>query len=179
MPTLYELSQQQQELLDKLYWLDSGDDEAADINADIEKIYGSVEYKLRFLSTVLLEAKALTDARKDAVKRAQARLKTSENAEERLVEFIKLQMEIFDIKKIQGDHCNITWVAGRESVQLEGSDKKSIYYEAGYDCLKLPDDCFEAVTVMKPIAAKIKEHLEAGEDIAGASIVKKPYLLVK
>ena len=179
MPTLYELSIQQQELLDKLYWLDSGDEEAVDINADLEKIYGSVEYKLNFLSTLLLEAKTLTENRRAAVKKAQDRLRTSEIAEARLKEFIKTQMEVFDIKKVEGEHCNITWCAGRESVNLEGSDKKSYSAEVGFDCTKLPYDCYEVVTVMRPKMDVIKSHLENGEAIAGAEIVRKPYLLVK
>jgi len=179
MTTLYELSIQQQDLLDKLYWLDSGDEEAVDIEADLEKIYGSVEYKLNFLSTLLLEAKTLTENRKAAVKKAQDRLKTSENAEARLKEFIKTQMEVFDIKKIAGEHCNISYCAGRESVSLDGSEKKSYSAEVGFDCSNLPEDCYEVVTVMIPKKDNIKAHLENGEVIQGAEIVKKPYLLVK
>ena len=179
MPTLYELSQQQQELHDTLYWLDSNDESAVDIQIDLDHIYGSVEYKLKFLSTLLLEAKAITAARKEIVKNDQARLKTSENAEERLREFIKAQMEIFDIKKIQGDHCNITLCAGRESVALEGSEKKSYIAEVGFDCTKLPYDCYEVVTVMRPNSDAIKAHIENGELLQGAELVKKHYLLVK
>lgn len=179
MATINELNQEQQELLARLYWEEEGSEEDGIIKIKLSEIKLSVEAKLKFLSGILREAKDLTEARQEAAKRAQARAKSAENVENRLNEFIKQTMEDFGIKKVSGDLCNITYCDGRESIELIGSEKKSITYEAGYDCLNLPDDCYEAFTVLRPIADKIKEHLRDGEYIKDATIVKKPYLLVK
>jgi len=179
MATINDLNKEQQELLAQLYWESEGSEEAEQIQVDLNKIYGSVEQKLKFLSSVLREAKDLTEARKEAVKRAQARARTAANVEARLEDFIKAAMEQFGIKKVEGDVCNITWSAGRESVALAGSDVKSITYEAGFDCVKLPPDCYEAFTVLRPCKAEIKKHLDAGDEFDGVELVKTPYLLVK
>jgi len=178
MATINDLNKEQQELLAQLYWQEEGSDEAEQIHVDLNKIYGSVEQKLKFLSGLLREAKDMTEARKEAVKRAQARAKTAANVEARLEDFIKSAMEQFGIKKVEGDVCSITWSAGRESVYLEGSDIKSITYEAG-DCKNLPIDCYDSLTILRPRKDKIKEYLDAGNEYDGVELVRTPYLLVK
>jgi len=179
MATINDLNKEQQELLAQLYWQEEGSDEAEQIKVDLNKIYGSVEQKLKFLSGLLREAKDLTEARKEAVKRAQARAKTAANVEARLEDFIKSAMEQFGIKKVEGDACNITWVAGRESVALAGSKTMSITHEIGFDCNNLPYDCYEAILVHRPKKDAIKQHLDAGDEFDGVELVKTPYLLVK
>lgn len=179
MATVYELNKEQQELLARLYWEEEDSEETIRLQVDLDKIYGSVEQKLRFLSSLLIEAHAVADARKLAVDRAKRRAVTAANVEARLEDFIKATMEQFGIKKVEGELCNVTWCAGRESVKLDGSNVKSITYEDGFDCRNLPYDCYEAVTVLRPKKDAIKKHLQDGDDLDGVELVKTPYLMVK
>ena len=165
MPTIYELKSEQQELLDALFF----EEDNEEIQKAINNIYGTVEGKLRYLSTVLLEARALEEARKEAVKKAQGRAKIAEAAVDRLKGFILQTMQDFDIKKIEGEHCSIRLDAGRESVS----------YAENFDQMILPDDCIELVTTTKTLGDKVKEHLKSGEEIPGVSLIKKPFILVK
>lgn len=165
MPTIYELKAEQQELLDALFF----EEDNHEIQARIDAIYGTVEAKLRYLSTVLLEARALEEERKEAVKKAQGRAKIAEAAIDRLKEFICSTMQHFELKKIEGEHCSIRLDAGRESIS----------YASDFDQMNLPDDCIELVTTTKTLTDKVKKHLKDGEEIPGVSLVKKPFIVVK
>lgn len=165
MPTIYELKQEQAELLDAMFF----EEDDHEIQARIDAIYGTVEAKLRYLSTVLLEARALEEERKEAVKKAQGRAKIAEAAIDKLKEFITSTMQDFDIKKIEGEHCSIRLDAGRESIS----------YADNFDQMALPDDCIELITTTKTLTNKVKEHLKAGDEIPGVSIIKKPFIVVK
>lgn len=165
MPTIYELKQQQQELLDALFF----EEDDHEIQARIDAIYGTVEAKLRYLSTVLLEARALENERKEAVKKAQGRAKIAEAATDRIKEFICSTMQHFELEKIEGEHCSIRLDAGRESIS----------YAEDFDPFNMPYDCIEIVTTTKTLTNKIKEHLKNGGDCPGVMLVKKPFIVVK
>jgi len=169
MAKIYELKAEQQDLLDKLFWIPEGDEEEVSIQRELDKIQGTIERKLEFLSSVLLEATAIKNAKVDAVRKMQIGIKTAENAENRLKAFILETMSDFEIKKVFGSMCNVTLCAGRESLD----------YAEDFDPVLLPNDCYNIKTEIKPIADVIKEHINNGEEIPGVSIIKKPYLLVK
>ena len=171
MAKIYELKIEQQDLLDKLFWIPEGDEEEVSIQRELDKIQGTIERKLEFLSGVLLEATAIKNAKVDAVRKMQIGIKTAENAENRLKAFILETMSDFEIKKVFGSMCNVTLCAGRESLN----------YAEDFDPVLLPSDCYniDIITEINPIADVIKEHINNGEEIPGVSIIKKPYLLVK
>jgi hypothetical protein len=112
MSTVYELKQQQQELLDSLFWMEEGDTEAEIILVDLLKVDGAIERKLSFLSDVLAESIALsqlaTERRKIAQERLERKEKQAKKAEEKLREFILSVMHDFNIKSVKGDILNVS-----------------------------------------------------------------------
>lgn len=182
MPTLNDLKKEQIELLDELYWMDEQDNEEKDyLDKKLSTLYLSVESKLNFLSGLLREARDISDARAEALDRAKARLKTSENVQKRLNDFIKLQMQSFGIKKIKGDLCNITLCEGRERTVLLWDEKERYEFVDFNYSTYLPEDCCEVIEVTgaKIDRKALLQHLQNGETFPGVELVKEPYLLVK
>lgn len=164
---IYELTQKQIEILDALFWLDENDEEDAKeieyLNKKLSEIQGSAENTIKFLSGIWLETRAIAAQRKEAKQRAERRLKIAENAEERIKNVILNIMQTFDIKKVSGDLCDVR-------TQLSPG---SVSYEDGFNIDSLPDDCIKIIPEEhKAIAAEVKKHLDAGEEIPGVSIVK-------
>lgn len=164
---IYDLTKQQQALIDILYWEDDPD-QAEALQSAINSIEGEVKHKLEYLSTVLAELKATTEARKKAAQEARKRQEVSENAENRLKELILVTMQHFDIKKINGKHKSITLCPGREK----------IVYPDDFDVMELPEHARKTISETKPIAEEVKKLIEEGE-IDGPIIVKDPYIMVK
>jgi len=109
---IYELKQQQQELLDRLFWIEEGQDEKTIIELRLQWVEGTIERKLSYLTSVLAEAIALsqlaTERRKIAQERLERKEKQAKRAEEKLREFILSAMRDFDIKKVEGDILNVS-----------------------------------------------------------------------
>lgn len=165
MSTIYELSQEQQDLLNALYW----DEESPEESNRLEQIQLEVTKKLEFLSTLKAEAEARFSAKDAARKEALARLTASAKREERIIErldkFILETMLQFNIKKVQGKIINITVINRIASVMTDG-----------FDIEKLPD---EFVKIEKtPIKRDIEAYLKADEEntVPGFTLAEKPYL---
>jgi hypothetical protein len=170
---IYELKQQQQELLDELYWLEDFDSTSVVIKAKLEQIEGSIERKLSYLSDVLAEAIALsqlsTERRKIAEERLERKEKQAKRAEEKLREFILSVMVDFGIKSVNGDLLSLS------HYQSAGSVK----FAPDFDVNSLPDDCKKIIPEeIKPIAADIAKRLKAGKEIAGVWLEKKEVLKI-
>lgn len=90
---------------------------------------------------------------------ARAMRKSKEAAVKRLTEYLARCMSVAGVKSIKRTDglFNISLVAGRSSCQI--SDEK-----------KLPYDLVSVVEVIKPKTAEIKERLEKGEQVPGASL---------
>jgi len=162
---IYELNELQKEILDVLFWEDEEEKDQA-LQLKLNQIKGEVTNKLEFLSTILAESKLMTKARKEAKDKAQARLQTAQNAEERLNSFIKQTMMDFDIKKIVGKECNITLCSGREK----------LVYDTDFDVYSLPESARKTTVTTVPIADEVMGIIDSLE---GVHVVKDPYIMVK
>lgn len=167
MSKIYQLTEDQRDILDRLYFLDENDEEDVKeieyLNKKLSEIHVSAERTIEFLSGIWLETRAINAQRKEAKQRAERRLKTAENAEERIKNRILTIMETFDIKKVSGDLCDIR-------MQLSPG---SIVYDESFNVDLLPSYCVKVIPEeRKPIAAEVKKYLEDGESIPGVSIVK-------
>jgi outer membrane protein assembly factor BamA len=169
MSTVYELKQEQQELLDRIYWLDEDDTEADIIKRQLEQIEGSVERKLAYLTSVLAEAIAVsrvtTEARKEAQARLELKEKRAKRAEDKLRQFILQTMQDFSISKVEGDILNVS------------------QYER--DSLIMPDFVFwnklapEFKRQKLELDKKaINDFLKNGGELEGFSLEKKPCLRI-
>ncbi len=164
---IYELTRQQKDLLDILFWEDYEDRQSA-INDALAKIEGEITQKLEYLSDVLAEARAITEAREEAKRSAERRFKTALNAEARIEDLILETMKQFGIKKVSGKHKNVTLCQGREL----------IVYPEDFDVMELPEDARKTTIETKPIYTAVLDLIK-NDEIVGPYIIRNPYLLVK
>jgi len=162
MSTIYDLSKEQQELLDALFW----DDEDEVSLHRLEIIRGTVEQKLQFLSTLYAEQKANADLAIETLKIATKRLKAqsdrAEKARDRLKGFILNTMLTFEVKQVKGEVCNLSHYYPAASLKLLDT----------LDIANLPDSCKEIIETVKINNAEIKRRLSEGEEIEGAYLIK-------
>jgi hypothetical protein len=167
---IYELKQEQQNLLDAFYWLDEGDIETEEyIKKQLDNVEGSVERKLSFLTSVLAEAIAVsrvtTEARKEAQARLELKEKRAKRAEEKLREFILSVMTDFNIKKVEGDILNVSQYE-RDSLVVP----EFIYWDELNPTFKR-----EKIELDK---TEITRWLKNGGELEGFSLEKKPCLRI-
>ena len=166
---IYELKQQQQELLDSLYWIPEDGEEADVIKRHLLVIEGTVDRKLSFLSDVLAESIALsqlaTERRKIAAERLERKEKQAIKAEEKLREFIFQTMREFDLKKVDGDIMNVSRYERDVVIQLQN-----------FDIDKLPLNLIKVTKVIDKKA--INEEFKAGGHVSGFELVKKDCLRI-
>jgi hypothetical protein len=170
MTKIYDLKQEQQNLLDALYWLEPEDTESEQyIKNQLQNIEGSVERKLSFLTSVLAEAIAVSRVTTEARKEAQARLELKEKraklAEEKLREFILSVMTDFDIKKVEGDILNVSKYERETAVQ-----------RPGYTIDDVPVVFLNIQTTFNK--KKINEFLKSGETLEAFELIQKPCLRI-
>jgi hypothetical protein len=164
MSTIFDLKQQQQELLDSLYWIAEDNEEADVIKRHLLVIEGTIERKLSFLSDVLAESIALaqlaTERRKIAAERLERKEAQAQRAELKLREFILSVMVDFDIKKVDGEIINISKYEMDSVITLPNMDIENL------------DERFIKTT--KAVDKKlINEAIKAGEHIKGFELIKK------
>jgi hypothetical protein len=161
---VYELKQAQQYLLDELFWCEPDADQADIIRNELDKIEGTIERKLSYLSTVLAESIALsqlaTEAKRIAAERLERKEKQSKRAEEKLREFILSVMVDFGIKSVKGDILNISRYY-----------RDTIVHTQNFDIDKI-DERFLKIT--KSIDKKlVNDSIKSGEKIEGFDLIKK------
>jgi hypothetical protein len=163
---IYELTQQQKDLLDILFWEDDEDKQSA-INDALAKIDCEITQKLAYLSDILAESRAITEAREEAKRSAERRFKSALNAEARLEELILETMKQFNIKKVSGKHKNVTLCQGKEA----------IVYPDDFDVMELPEDARKTTIETKPIYTAVLDLIK-NDEIEGPYIVRNHYLFV-
>lgn len=166
--TIYELTKEQSDLLDKLFWADN--EEAVEIGQELNKISGTVTKKLEWLTTILLEVQALKIARKEALERYKKSYDKAALEEERLKDFFRYAMAKFDLKKIKGPETAITLLP--ESI--------SVVYSKEFAPLSLPHEFLKTTEVVEIADKKaFKNYLiESGDQYEGVELVKKHGLRV-
>ena len=167
MATIYELTEQQQALLDALFWLDETDEDydqqKAEIDRKLKSIAGSAENKLEFLSKIWLESRSVLEQRTEARKRAQKREKQAEKAEERLKNVIATIMSTFDIKRYDGEICSLSRSLSSGSVVF--NEQFSIDLLDSRFVKLIPE-------TKEPIKSVIQKALKDGEFVEGCELLK-------
>ena len=171
MTKIYELDQQQSEILDRLYWLDENSEEDAEqverLKKDLLKIRDSAENTVAFLSNILLESRAILEAREEVKRRAERRRKTAERSVERLTTIIEHILRKFELKKVVCESCDI-------SIQ---KNPPSLVYAKDFDPATLPPDTFQVI--YKPLNKEIKAYMENGATFDGITLQQTESLRIR
>ena len=164
MTSTIELTEQHQELIDELYFISDDDtDNSEAVQKRLEAIQGKVESRINWLSSVLLECKMNTLARKEAKDRATKRLATSVNAEARIKDYITQLMNDFNIKKLECDECTLTKQKGRETV----------FFPVDFDYMLLDSQYKKIVPeIVVPDKNAISKALKAGEEVCDLGLLR-------
>ena len=173
MPSIYDLSEQQRELQDALFWLDPDDEsyeqQKLEIETKLNKIVGDAQFKLEYVAKIYLDSKAVLEQRIQARKLAQKREKQAQAATDRLHEFLLEAMAKFDIKKVDAGVCNISRYLSAGSVK----------YTEDFSIDILPDKYVKFIPATKtPMASEIAKALKDGEFIEGCELVKSDVIRI-
>lgn len=164
MATIYQLTQEQRQLLDAIFW----DEEDIESINRLDSIGKEISSKLAYVSSIYAEAMAHTVVAKAALDEARDRLdkqyKAALRTELRLKDFIRNSMINSGIRKINGDIVNVTVVDHNKMVITDNA--------------VLPDDCYEIITETKILKKVVLDHVKNGEEIEGVYMVSEPYLRV-
>ena len=130
-----------------------------DTLAALQNWQAALEVKAESIAHVKLRLEADAGYWQQYEDAARAMRKSKEAAVKRLTEYLARCMAMAGVKSIKKDDglFSISLVAGRASCQI--TDEK-----------KLPFDLVEVVELIKPKTAEIKERLEKGEQVPGASL---------
>lgn len=167
MATIYELTEQQQAVYDKIFWLDESDEDyeqkKAELDAALKSITGSAENKLDFFSKIWLESKFKLEARDIALKYAQKRKKQEEKAEDRLKNIVTTIMSTFDIKRYDGDICSLS----------RSLSPGSVVFNEHFSIDSLDSRFVKLIPETKePIKSAIQKALKDGEHVEGCELLK-------
>ena len=175
MSTLYELRTDFECLYAQLDALDPEDEcynEMCQAWMDtLEGLEGEINQKAENIA-VYIKRLASDAAAMDAEEKAmKARRKACENRAERLREYLLNQMQEIGITKFSSPRARITVTQGRESICITDAD--SILYDGGefVKPRRLKEDDLDKT--------RIKEAILSGRSVPGATLVRKPGLLIK
>ena len=151
---------------DYIGFLDS-DIPTESLNECLESIEGAFEDKGSNIVAVVNTLQSDVDAISNEIKRLQDRKKSIVNNQDRLKEYLRYNMEVSGITKINHPLFNIT--LGKPSVVADVTDADL-----------LPDEYVKLETKITPDKVKIKKALKEGIEIEGAQLSEgKSRLLIK
>jgi 50S ribosomal subunit-associated GTPase HflX len=166
MAKIHDLTNDQEEILNLLFCLDESDEQDKEqieyLNKKLNLVRGSAESTILFLNKIYMEARDISEKRKEAKIKAQKRQTTAENAAERLKNRIIEICEVFDVQKVIDEDDGV----GVRTQLSPGSIK----YAEDFDYSKLPIHCRK--TEIVPINKEVKALIDAGTIIPGVEIVK-------
>jgi hypothetical protein len=168
MSRINDLTQQQTELLDQIYFLDQDDEQDAEeldrLYKSLEKTRGDISNMLEWLAKIKVEMKAITEGRGEVARKATKRLRSAENTEKRMGDFILSIMINNDINKVNGEMLDIR-------TQLSPG---RLVYVNGFDVDSLPYECIKIIPEQHvPVAAEIARRIKEGWKFDGVELVKE------
>ena len=193
MSRIYELNQAQQELLDRLYWLNETDEEDAGeidlIKKELLKIRGSAENTAEFLSGLLInfnyDASVHEDERKRLVElavKANKRKHSAEKNAERIESIMFCILKRFDIDKVSSKHGNFapTITPGvikySDNFDVDYIDERFVQMSPSYK---------EPVTkeIMAFLRSKIEDKktqtIVVADELPGVSLIRREGIKIK
>lgn len=158
MTQLYVLTEQYQELL-------SMDFDPAVVKDTLESIKGEITEKAQNIAFVNANMSARIDAIDGEIKRLQAMKKVEQNKQEALKDYLRINMEQMELKKIECDLFTITLRKPVDVVSIDNPDD-------------IPRDYYKVVESIDKVL--IKQAIKDGHEVKGASLVPgKSGLLIK
>lgn len=163
-PKLYEIANQ---VLGLQALIDDGELDAEILQDTLEGLEGDFTLKVDNILALVANEKALQAGLKAEEARLASRRKTSENAVERLLAYVKREMGVSGFTRVKGDRFSATLTKGRDVAVIEDPDK-------------LPDHLFKVTVTRAPVKADILAALKAGEEVPGASLgLSEPGLRIR
>lgn len=165
MPALYEISRDYMQAMDVL--TDPDNDIPMDAVADtLEGIEGQLQEKATNVAMVMRNLESAADAIKDAEQRMARRRKAIENRAQWLKNYIKRNMEVAGITRIESPWFVLSVQKNPAAVDIA-------------DEAMLPDTFKHEVTTVKVDKAAIKDALKAGQEVPGAVLVVGTRLMIR
>lgn len=160
----YEITDQYNNALDDLLFNDEIDDETR--YTTLDSLEGQLVEKAKSVCAYILNAESQADAIKAHIKTMQSKLKTIENGNKSLRDYLKMNMLKTGITEIKANDGTFTAKIGkgRESVVI---DDESV----------IPHEC---IVIKKEISkAAVKAYIDDHGGCLGAHIEKTPSLTIK
>lgn len=129
------------------------------IRDTIEGIEGEIEVKAEGLLKFVANLDGDLSSIDSEIRRLQARKKVLSNRKEGLREYLRMNMEVTGISRIECSLFLISLAAGRDVVLINQEDE-------------LPEKFIVKTTTTRPDKKRILEALMAGEEVPGASLGK-------
>lgn len=137
---------------------------------DFEKALVTVEdslyVKVENLAKVIQEIKGNSELCKNEIKRLQNRIKHNENAINRLNNYLMMNMNICEIKKVKGKSLTVLLKNNPASVEVE-------------DVALIPKEFLKEKIEVLPDKTKIKDYLKLGNTVTGAKLIKKQSISIR
>lgn len=124
----------------------------------LEGLEGEIKIKAENIVHVLLNSDTNVVALDAEINRLQARKKSIENGKERLMDYLRFNMEATGITKIECPLFSISLGKGRDKVSIDNEEV-------------LPDKYVRTKTITAPDKVEILAALKKGVDIEGASLI--------
>ena len=161
---LYEITEQYHNALVEL---SASDLDAKTVEDTLEGLKGDLEIKAKNVAAFVENRKAEINAIKEASKKLADRARSEQKSLDRLVEYLKYNMEQSGITEIRSPELILKIKKNPPSLVIDDESKI--------------DDIFfiEVPATRKLIAADIKRELKAGNVIEGAHIEQKTRLEIK
>jgi len=156
MPTLREISSEMLEVLDLASNSDIPDQALRDTLDGIEGIFN--EKAIRVVH-VIANSDSDVSAIDAEIARLKDRKKHIQNAQTRLKDYLRFNMEATDITKIESPLFTITLAKGRDIAVIDNADD-------------LPDEFVRVKTTIDPDKVSILKHLKEGGAVPGAHLEK-------
>ena len=159
MASLYELTMDAKLLQDLL---ESGEIDEETFNDTLESL--DVDTKIENICKVIRNLESDAKAFKEEKDRLQARQKTAENGVKRLKDSLLNYLSVTETKKVTAGNFNVS-MRTSESVNITNPD--------------VIDENWLQYLEPKIDVAGIKTAIKNGEKVAGAELVKNPYVMIR
>lgn len=163
----FEIAGEVQSIVDRI--IENGGECDDETLAMLNAWKGAIEIKGNNIAMVVARMEADAEYFKAIEEAAKARRKAREKAKDKLKQYLARCMMATDTKQIKRDDSlfTISLCDGKASVSVENVDK-------------LPIDMVEVIEVVKPKTNEIKEALESGKKINGASLeYGEAYIMIR
>lgn len=166
--SIYDLSDQEQELKARYFALDESDPEDAAeialIEQQLDAIDASAQRKIIWRVRVLKEMEASLEAIEDRKRHIEKKRVTAANAVARMKANIADCMTMFNLEKVQDEEFSVSYKLNGTTAKVVGLDD--------FEIRQLPMDCWDTIPeTYTPKLNAIKALLKSGVEIDGLELV--------